>query len=196
MTRGPFEAAFAAPAHHWLLDNLPISRRFSVSPAAVEDLPFLMALTARHIPGLTGALDAARRAHDHSASILAVRDQRGLVGSYAFLFLNRNGLEALLDGDFPIASPDTRLLAGAQEQAAALYAWAMCLPGPVVGAMGNIMALLRRPAHARADLYARPATPKGEQFMIKTGFRPLADARTAPALWAYRRVTPVEQAAA
>lgn len=196
MTRRVPELSPAASAHHWLLDNLPISRRFSISAARAEDLPFLMDLTARHIPGLSGALDAARRVQDHSASILAVRDQRGLVGSYAFLFLNENGLSALLQGEFPIAQPHVRLLAPRGETAAALYAWAMCLPGAIVGAMGNIMEQLREPAYARADIYARPATPKGEQFMIKTGFRPLARAGASPPLWAYRRIAPVRQAAA
>lgn len=186
------ETSHAALAQHWLLDNLPISRRFTVSSARTEDLPFLMAMTAQHIPALKGAYDDALRVHAFSNSILAVCDQRGLAGSYAFLFLNQAGLDALLEGTFPVASPDTRLLAASKERPAALYAWAMCLPGAVVGAMGNIMHRLRRPAYAEADIYARPATSKGEQFMIKTGFRPLAD---APGLWAYRRISPFEQAA-
>lgn len=195
MTSPSPERFFAAPAHHWLLDNLPISRRFSISIAADDDLPSIVELTARHIPGLRGALEAARRAQHRSGSILAVRDQRGLVGSYAFLFLNERGFEALLDGVLPVADPDPGLLCAPGEPAAALYAWAMCLPGSVVGAMGNIMELLRRPSYAQADIYARPATPKGEQFMIKTGFRPLADARTQPPLWAYRRLAPLQHAA-
>ncbi|WP_363350206.1 hypothetical protein [Methylocystis echinoides] len=177
-----------ASAQHWLLDNLPSSRRFTVAPARIEELQELMDVTSQYIPGIKTAYRDILTVQYFSRSILAIRQQRGVVGSIAFLFLNQAGFEALVEGEFPISSPNTRLLARGDEKAAALYAWAMCLPGSVIGAMGNIMHLLRGPAHAEADIYARPATLKGEQFMVKTGFRPVADSSPSASLWAYRRV--------
>ena len=170
-----------------------MSRRFKVAPAGVEDLPELMHVTSQYIPGISTTFQTILKVQSFSNSILAVRQQRGVVGSVAFLFLNQAGFEALMDARFPTAGPNTRLLAPADEKAAALYAWAMCLPGSVVGAMGNIMEELRRPAYAEADIYARPATPEGKQFMIKTGFRPLGDAGFSSPLWIYRRVKPIMQ---
>jgi hypothetical protein len=185
----------AASVQHRLLDHIAVSRRFTVSPAAIDDLPVLMEMTSRHIPRLLGAYVDAHRVHAFSSSILAIRDRRGLAGSFAFLFLNQRGFDALLAGTFPIESPDTDLLARANEKAAALYAWAMCLPGPLVAAMGNVMEFVRRPLYAEADMYARPGTLKGGRFMIKTGFHPLGDAEMPSTLWVYRRPTPLQQAA-
>jgi hypothetical protein len=192
MSPATVEPPPAALTQHWL-DNLPTSRRFAASVAATEDLPFLMEMTARHIPALSGAYADVLRVHQFSSSILAARDQRGLVGGWALLFLNQAGRDAMLDGTFDVACPDTRLLCPTGQKATALYAWALCLPGTLVAAMGNFMDLLRRPAYAEADIYARPGTPKGEQFMIRTGFYPLSDAK--PSLWVYRRVKPFVQAA-
>jgi hypothetical protein len=192
MTLAQVEIKDAASVQRWLLDNLPVSRRFTVGPARIEEMPDLMEQASRDIPGLTGKLDGAIRVQRLSKSIFSVRNRGALVGSLAFLFLNESGFEALLAGRFPIASPDADLLAREDEKAAALYAWALCMPGSTIGAMGNIMEVLRRPLHAEADIYARPATLKGEQFMSKTGFGRLGPKTP---LWVYRRPKSFEQAA-
>ena len=113
MTLAMVATSRAASAQHWLLDSLPVSRRFEVEPADVEDMASLMEETSRHIPGLSGNPEDVLRVQRFSNSIFAVRTQRRLVGSVAFLFLNETGFEALREGGFPIASPDTRLLARA-----------------------------------------------------------------------------------
>jgi hypothetical protein len=146
-----------------------------------------MELTCRHLPGLAANYEAVQEVHRFSKSILAVHSAEGLVGSYAFLFLSPKGLHELLAGQLSRARPSREHLVGPNEIAAALYAWAMCLPGAVVGAMGNIMAWLRQPRYARADLYGRPATDKGERFMTKTGFCPLSGLGGSDTLWIYRR---------
>jgi hypothetical protein len=76
------------------LDHLPPNRRFSVAPADDEDLPFLAAMTARHIPTLQGTYQAIERVQRYSRSILAIRNKDELVGCFAALFLNHEGLTA------------------------------------------------------------------------------------------------------
>jgi len=39
-----------------------------------------------------------------------------------------------------------------------------------VGAAGNVMQWLKQDSYARADLYAKPSTLKGNAFMIRAGF--------------------------
>ena len=122
-------------------------------------------------------------------TILALTGSRGLAGGFAFLYLNALGLERLMGGALSIADPDLECLAAQGEAPAALYAWAMYLPGPAVAAMGNVMQFARRPGFAKADLYARPGTLKGARFMERTGFEPVADRHLE--LFVYRRRDPL-----
>ena len=170
------------------LDRLPPNPRFSVAPAADEDLPYLGKMTARLIPGLQGTYSGFEQVHRHSRSILAIRTGHGLVGCFAALFLNRSGFEHLLDGGLSIADPSQSLLVRPGETAAAIYVWALCAPGMAVAATGNVMQWLRQSMYARADLYARAATVRGRAFMMRAGFHPLTGSK-AKSLWVYRRPT-------
>jgi hypothetical protein len=170
------------------LDHLPPSPRFSVAPAANDDLPFLALMMARHIPNLKGTYPAFEQVHRHSQSILAIRNRQGLAGCFAALFLNDGGYEHLLDGSLSIAEPSQSHLVRPGETATAIYVWAFYMPGIVAGSAGNVMQWLRQSMYARADLYGRAGTLRGKAFMIRTGFRPLAGSE-AKSLWVYRRPT-------
>ncbi len=180
------ERLFSAPAKRSDLEVLPQSQRFSVGPAADADLPELATMLAAHIPDLQGTYLAFEQAHRHSRSILAIRNSNGLVGCFAALFLNHGGFERLVDGSLSIVEPSQSYLVRSGETAAALYIWAICMPKMAVSATGNALDLLRQDAYAKADLYARPGTPKGKTFMIRVGFQPLADS-DGKSLWVYRR---------
>ena len=69
--------------------------------------------------------------------------------------------------------------------AAAIYAWALCLPAVTIGAIGNVMAWLQRPLYRQADIFARAGTIGGMRFMRDTGF--VASAFRTPDLWIYQR---------
>ena len=178
------ERSFSAPAKRSDLEILPESQRFSVGPAADSDLPELATMLAAHIPNLQGTYLAFEQAHRHSRSILAIRNSNGLVGCFAALFLNNGGFERLVDGSLSIVEQSYLVRPG--ETAAALYVWAICMPKMAVSATGNAFDWLRQDAYAKADLYARPGTPKGKTFMIRVGFQPLADS-DGKSLWVYRR---------
>jgi hypothetical protein len=187
------EQSVAISSRHFRLDldDLAPSPEFSVAPAADEELPYLATITARHIPGLQGTYLAFEQVHRYSRSILAIRKRHELVGCFTALLLNHGGLEHLLGGGLSIAEPSQSHLVRPGETAAAIYVWAVCLPPIAVRATGNVMQWLRQPMYARADLYARPGTPKGKTFMIHAGFHPLAGPE-AKSLWVYRRPTRAE----
>lgn len=182
------EQSFFTTSQRLDLDYLPPNQEFSVAPAADNDLPYLATMTARHIASLQGTYPALERVQRYSGSILAVRNGHELVGCFAALLLNHGGFEHLLDGGLSIADPSQSHLVRPGETAAAIYVWALCIPRMAAGATGNIMQWLRQAVYVRADLYARPGTPKGKTFMIRAGFHPLAGSETK-SLWVYRRPT-------
>ncbi|HLW92591.1 MAG TPA: GNAT family N-acetyltransferase [Roseiarcus sp.] len=155
------------------LDELPWSRRYSVGPALTSEIGRLVALAVPEIPAMRIIEPAIRRVHERNPdSILAVRGRKGLEGGVALLHLNRQGLAALLDGTFAPAEPRLEHLTLAHETPAAIYGWALYLPGLLVAALGNVMRLLQSPRYAAADIYARPATFKAEGFQAHVGFAP------------------------
>ena len=168
------------------LDHMLPNPRFSVTPAAAEDLPCLATMTARHIPSLQGTYQALEQVQRYSRSILAIRNRQVLVGCFAALLLNDGGFKCLLQNSLSIADPSHSHLVRPGETAAAIYIWALCVPGMAVGAAGNVMQWLRQDTYVRADLYARPSTPKGRAFMIRAGFHPLAGFK-ANSIWVYGR---------
>jgi hypothetical protein len=188
------EQIFAQKSHHCRLDldNLVPSPEFSVDPAQDEELPYLVKMAARQIAGLQGTCLAVEQVHRYSRSILAVRKRHELVGCFATMLLNQSGIEALLDGSLSIAEPSRSHLVQAGETAAAIYVWAICGHRMAVAAAGNVMRWLRQAPYARADLYARPATPEGKKLMIRAGFQALLGSE-ANSLWVYRRPSCVER---
>jgi hypothetical protein len=160
--------------------------RYAVRIADDRELPELAALAERHIPGIINACEPARRVHiHHRGSVLAVvRDER-IVGAAAFLYLNSVGLAQLRSGTFCYGAPEVEVLTLPGEPAAAIYAWALCLPAVTIGAIGNVMHWLQRPLYRQADIFARPGTIGGMRFMRDTGF--VASAFRTPDLWIYQR---------
>ena len=143
-------------------------------------------MTARHIPGLKGPYTALAQVQRRSRSNLAIRNRQELVGCFAALLLNDSGFARLLHYSLSIADPSPEHLARPGETAAAIYVWAVCAPGMAVGAAGNVMQWLKQDSYARADLYAKPSTLKGNAFMIRAGFHPLAGTE-ANSIWVYDR---------
>jgi predicted GNAT family N-acyltransferase len=140
------------------------------------ELGLLIDAAAPEIPAMKVIEPAIRRVFAFNPeTILAIFNDQGLAGGFAFLYLNEAGFERLLDGAFSVADPDLFHLAAPGETPRALYAWAMYLPGARVAAMGNVMQFIRRPGLADVDMYARPGTPKGSKFMERTGFEPVRE---------------------
>ena len=168
-------APAAAWQHAFFLDELPVSSRLDVAPALPEELPAIAHMISEYIPNIKGNFAAFKRVHAYSDSILCVKVDEEIVGCFACLFLNRVGLCRLLEGSLSMSQPEEASLARAGERASAIYAWAICLPTIGLESMGNIMRWLCNPEYTRVDIYARPTTPKGAQFLKKLHFRPVAD---------------------
>jgi hypothetical protein len=168
------------------LDHLPLTWRYAVRVADDKELPELAALAERHIPAISNACEPARRVHlHHPGSVLAVVRDEQIVGGAAFLYLNSAGLAQLRSGTFAYGAPKEDVLTLPGEAAAAIYAWALCLPAVTIGAIGNVMHWLQRPLYRQADIFARPGTIGGMRFMRDTGF--VASAFRTPDLWIYQR---------
>jgi hypothetical protein len=150
------------------------ARRIVVTPAAIEDLPALLAFTAREIPTLAATEPAVVRVQRYNPeSILAFHKGATPVGVYAMLLLNRGGLERLLVGELDTADPSTRWLARPGEDVAAVYSWAVVCRGIAVEGFRSVSARLSAPHCATANLYARPTNAETVKFMCHMGYAPV-----------------------
>ena len=176
-----------AQSHRFELEFMPVSRRFDVRAATDDEIPALMQLTAGYLPAVTAAKLALRAVQRKSQSLLAIIAQGKLVGAFALLSLNERGLEQLLGDQLSTTTPDLSGLTRPGERASAIYAWALCLPGPVAGAVGNLMSWLRQPPYIGCDIYACAGSPDGDRFIRKTGFQQLDQTLNGTPIWVYRR---------
>lgn len=169
------------------LDLLGPSREVHVSPATTAELPAMVDIAVRSIPGVRVALSAVERIHRfYPESIFTFRLDGRIRGGIAFLFLNAIGFEALILDEMDISAPDTRFLARPGEEPAALYVWALAAEGRSVAGCGNICTLLRRPPYSRADYYAQPATADGLRFSKQVGLYRVPSFQRD--LWTYQRM--------
>jgi len=152
------------------------SRHVAIRAIEVSEIAEVARFASAHLPGLQ--LDDLSRLE---MIITRDRDQvqlfhagPRLVGLYAMLFLNRNGLEALLADRFDGANPCIEHLAQTAANPAAIYTWFVACPGRAVSGFGNVSQLLQGKRFAAADLYARPASAAGLRLMSGIGYVPVS----------------------
>lgn len=165
-----------AGLHRPDFDDLALmpSRRISAAPAALSELDELIGLAQRLIPPLAAAEPSIRAVFRHNPdSVWAVRGSSGLCGVFAMLLLNRSGERALLAGALDAAAPELDFLIRPGERAAAVYLWAIATPGFAVDAFRIVSLWLRSAPYSSADIYTRVTTPRGTQFAINIGFKPM-----------------------
>jgi hypothetical protein len=118
-------------------------------------------------------------------SLLTFSRKGRLLGGMAFLFLNDRGHDALLLDEICLTAPETRYLASASEEVAAVYIWAIAASGRGIAGLGKAAAHLRQIRFRSADCYAQPSTVAGRDIMRATGFEPVPSFQ--PDLWRYER---------
>ncbi|MGD9737856.1 MAG: hypothetical protein AB7O56_04055 [Bauldia sp.] len=156
------------------LGSLPV-RRIMVTPARTDELDALLELAVAEIPALRAAGPAVHRVQSHHPqSIWAFHRGGRIVGCYAMLHLNIQGLAQLLAGIFDGGNPDVALLARPGETVAAIYKWAVVAPGLAAEGIRAISHQLATPLFARADLFARATTPAAARLMSHLGFTPMS----------------------
>ncbi|MDX3967264.1 MAG: hypothetical protein QHD01_11765 [Bradyrhizobium sp.] len=179
MERGSFAAR-----HEF--DALPLSPDVDVRCAQFSEIAALSDMAHRLVPGVQiGAAELARYFTFDPQSILTFSRKGNLVGGMAFLFLNDRGHDALLLDEICLTAPETRYLASADEDVAAIYIWAIAATGRGIAGLGNAAAHLRQIRFRGADCYAQPSTVAGREIMKSTGFVPVPSFQ--PDLWCYER---------
>lgn len=179
MERGSFAAR-----HDF--DALPLGPDVDVRCAQFSEIAELSEMAHRLVPGVQiGTGELARYFTLDPQSILTFRRKGKLVGGMAFLFLNDCGHDALLLDEICLTAPETRYLASANEDVAAIYIWAIAATGRGIAGLGKAAAHLRQIRYRGADCYAQPSTEAGRDIMKATGFVPVPSFQ--PDLWCYER---------
>ncbi|MGY3036450.1 hypothetical protein ACVIIV_005620 [Bradyrhizobium sp. USDA 4354] len=179
MERGSFAAR-----HDF--DALPLSPEIDVRCAQFSEIAALSEMAHQLVPGVQiGAVELARYFTLDPQSILTFSRKGKLVGGMAFLFLNDRGHDALLLDEICLTAPETRYLASANADVAAIYIWAIAATGRGIAGLGKAAAHLRQIRFRGADCYAQPSTVAGRDIMKATGFAPVPSFQ--PDLWCYER---------
>ncbi|MBR0820650.1 hypothetical protein [Bradyrhizobium liaoningense] len=167
-------------------DGLPLSPDVDVRCAQSSEIAALSEMARRLVPGVQiGTAELTRYFTFDPQSILTFSRKGNLLGGMAFLFLNDRGHDALLLDEICLTAPETRYLASAKEDVAAIYIWAIAATGRGIAGLGKAAAHLRQVRFRGADCYAQPSTVAGRDIMKATGFDPVPSFQ--PDLWCYER---------
>ncbi|MGH1418944.1 MAG: GNAT family N-acetyltransferase [Hyphomicrobiaceae bacterium] len=91
-------------------------------------------------------------------------------GFVAFLMLNDDGKEALLNGILDVGNPQSQFLSKQHQKPAAIYVWALHAKGTLTPALALVMDKLQSPNYCDSDFIARAATDEGRKFLQALGF--------------------------
>lgn len=167
-------------------DALPLSPEVDVRCAQLSEIAALSEMAHRLVPGVQiGTTELAKYFAFDPQSILTFSRKGNLLGGMAFLFLSDRGHDALLLDDICLTAPETRYLASANDDVAAIYIWAIAATGRGIAGLGKAAAHLRQIRFRGADCYAQPSTVAGREIMRATGFEPVSSFQ--PDLWCYVR---------
>jgi len=156
--------------------TLPAGQRVEARRVRIADIPLLLGQGEAGMGvALAPAITVARVARAHPDSLWGFWRHERFVGGFAFLMLNRRGVEALLDDTIDLSDPPASVLAAAGDRPAGIYVWAL-LRSSAVAAEGiaRVIVRLQQFPYERSDLFALQATPDGLRFMRGLGFRPVA----------------------
>lgn len=162
-----------AKKQHKDFDTLRPTSRLYVRPAEIGDLAETATFAVAQLQLLKladlGIYESLSR-FDQDMIQIFVR-HGAIVGVYAMLFLNSEGLCAMLAGKFDTHVPNKSFLATPPEEPAGIYNWFTACPGLAAAGFGNVAEILTRERFSRADLYARPASDAGRRIMKELGYR-------------------------
>lgn len=178
LTKDVLAEAPAKPRHSLDdLDPAKLGRRaiiFTPTGRAVEQL---LDAARHHIPGLADVSVIHRMISHNPNTIWAIARRENFrsedpqpEGFSAFLYLRKEGLEALLAGTFDRTNPDLSHLARQYERPAAIYGWAVHIPPSLQGAAALIYDKLRSPLYEGVSIYTYAATPEGRRYFESIGF--------------------------
>lgn len=162
-------------------------------PAKPWEIPQLAALARSAVPGVElSAEELAAYCRHNRHTAYAFARNRQLLGGIAFLFLNDDGLDALILDEIDLRRPDLRFLTGAEETPAAIYWWALAAKGRGAAGLGEIARVFAGARYRHVDFYTQPSSKDGERIIRTLGFERMPSWQRD--LWTYRRA--VNRAAA
>jgi hypothetical protein len=157
--------------------TLPAGQRVEAKRIRVADIAVLLGQGEAGMGvALAPAATVARIARAHPDSLWGFWRHNCFVGGFAFLMLNRQGVNALIGDTLDLSDPPASVLAVPGDRPAGIYVWAL-LRSSAVAAEGiaRVIVRLQQFPYERADLFALPATADGLRFMRGLGFRPVPE---------------------
>jgi hypothetical protein len=167
-------------------ESLSTSSEIEVRLARHSELSILSEMARRLVPGVQITEPILRSYFTFDPEcILTFNRREKLLGAIAFLYLNARGHDALILDEISLTHPDSRLLAGPDEEVSAIYMWAIAATGRGIAGLGKAAAHLRTPRYVDADCFAQPSTTAGRDLLIATGFKQIPSFQAD--LWCYER---------
>jgi hypothetical protein len=157
--------------------TLPAAQRVEAKRIRIADIAVLLGQGEAGMGvALAPAITVARIARAHPDSLWGFWRHDCFVGGFAFLMLNRRGIEALIGDTLDLSDPPASALAAPGDRPAGIYVWAL-LRSSAVAAEGiaRVIVRLQQFPYEHSDLFALPATADGLRFMCGLGFRPVPE---------------------
>ena len=191
----------AAPAQErkYKLDELDAARmaeHLVLFEPSDEVLTDLVAMARESIPGIASASEAIRIQRHNPGCVVAVAHKSKFdpanpkaEGFIAILPLNSLGMELLAHDALEATKPNTKFICKPDERPACIYWWAIFAPGLGAASMALFMETLVSERYAGLDIYCRPITNDGRDFVTSLGFTESAEIADiyAPHLWKFLR---------
>lgn len=169
---------------------------FKPGPEVVADV---LSRARPSIPGLAASEDVLRVMRHNPDCFLALAKRsrfddaapRG-EGFIAMLPLNAIGLQLLAMDALNAGNPNVKFICKPGERAEAIYWWGVFAPGALAAGMALFMEHIAAQQYAGLDIYARPVTQEGRNFLQVLGFTEGARIAggDAPHLWVFPRTPP------
>ncbi len=178
------------------LDPARIAKHLVMFRPSEEVIADLVAKARLSIPGLAPASEAIKVQRHNSACIMALARKSKFdpaapmgEGFIAMLPLNGVGMKVLALDALEATKPNIKFLSGPGERPEGIYLWAIFAPGSGAASMALFMEDLASEQYAGLDIYARPVTAEGCNFVKTLGFTEGADIGQthAPHLWKFPR---------
>lgn len=157
---------------HFLCDRLTV---FTPTP---DQIGLLMGRARVDLPVPLASNETVRRVAAHnpdsfwavarrSANDPGPAGPRGLI---AFLMLNEEGADALINGRLDARNPPQHYLVGQHQRPAAIYGWLMHARGTLAPGLTLVMEKLQAPLYRGVDIFCRAASKDGAAFFDALGF--------------------------
>lgn len=181
------------------MDPKRIARRVTMFRPDVTMIEPMLEIAKAHMGSLASASTIRAIGEFHRDALWGVAHKSSLdaanpvaEGFVAVLYLNREGLRALITGSFDYLNPPMAMLAPPDVCPAGIYIWAAYLPGTLAPGVALIFDMLSQPPYDGISLYSHVTTEEGGPFTEALGFRKGArfEELTAPLLWQYDRPNP------